>query len=87
MQSFIPFISNIGKPGRVLTDFLGRFENMNEDWKKICKEINIKLVDLPHINKSSHKNYTEYYDNNARKKVARLYSKDIKLFGYKFEKS
>lgn len=65
-------------------DFIGRFENAREDFKTICNKIGRPNAYLAHENKSKHRNYIDYYDDETRETVAKQYAKDIECFGYTF---
>ena len=66
-----------------LVDFIGRYENLEADFKKICDRLGIK-ADLPVMNQSRHEGYKTYYDEDTRRAISEIYKKDIQTFGYEF---
>lgn len=80
----IDFILNIKKIK--LTNFIGRFESLQQDFDFVCEKVGIKKQKLPHIFNSNHKHYTEYYDEETKQIVAKKYAKDIEYLGYEFGK-
>lgn len=70
-------------------NFIGKFENIKEDFDIVCSLIKIKRVDLVHRNKSvyesNREHYTEYYDDEVREIVANEWAEDIEYFNYKFD--
>lgn len=70
--------------GLVKVDFIGRFEQLETDFKHVCDKIGLG-ASLPHVNPSKHKDFREYYDIILRDKVARHWQRDIELFEYQFD--
>lgn len=68
-----------------IVDFIGRFENLHEDFAKVCKAIGAEGVVLGHHNKTEHAHYSHYYDDECLEFVTANCARDIELFGYKFE--
>jgi len=64
-------------------DFIGRIENIEEDFKKLSKLIGIDL-ELPHKNKSERGPYQDYYTKETRDIVEKIFEKDIEHFNYQY---
>jgi len=67
-----------------LVDFIGRYENLESDWKTICERIGIK-VELPFLNTTNSRPYLEFYTQELIEMVARKLEADIQQFGYQFD--
>lgn len=71
--------------GKQICDFIGRFENIEEDFAKICSDTGIK-ASLDFKNRGKHDHYVKSYNEQTIKAVRQKHSKDIDLFGYEFGK-
>lgn len=69
--------------GNCLVDYIGKLENIVEDFNAICQKIGVDIK-LPHSNKSPHKKYREYYTETTRALVEEHFKEDIETFDYTF---
>ena len=74
--------------GSQLVNFIGRYENLEGDFRKILEEVGLPLVTLPVKNATKEKNtenaYRKLYNERSIELVAQLRSADIHIFGYEF---
>ncbi len=70
--------------GKVIVDFVGRFEKLNEDFRLVCERIG-SSAKLPHLKKSRRRDYRSLYDTEACDVIRERFSADLKYFGYEFE--
>jgi hypothetical protein len=70
--------------GKLLMDFVGKLENLEEDWQTVCKKIGIPYQQLQRKNATQHRHYQDYYDDETRQLVGRHWSREIELFEYTF---
>ncbi len=69
----------------LLTDRVGRVEDMQGSYDAICASIGIPSRPLDRVNGSTHGDYRRYYDQVLIDGVAARYAQDLELFGYSFE--
>ncbi len=70
--------------GRVLVDFVGRYENLTADFHVVCERLKLPRAVLPHLNQSTTGDYRQLYTNETRDIVALWCARDIAEFGYEF---
>lgn len=70
------------KNGQVLVDFVGRFENLEDDWRTVQKTIGIRPRPLQHVNGFPHPPWPEVYDQKMITMVHAVYSRDYEVFDY-----
>jgi hypothetical protein len=69
----------------LLTDAVGRVEDMQGSYDAICARLGIASRALDQVNTSTHSDYRQYYDKVLIDGVAVRYAQDLDLFGYTFE--
>jgi hypothetical protein len=87
VREIIPQLYWITNPkGEIQMDFIGRFENLQNDFDTVMDKIGIERYTLPFKNVSKKKvHYSTYYDEETKAIVSDLYKEDIEYFDYKFE--
>ncbi|TPV32858.1 sulfotransferase family protein [Paucihalobacter ruber] len=72
------------KNGAILMDFIGKFENLEEDWGNVCKKIGLTNIAMPHTKKAETLDYSDYYPQKNIELVQKLWKRDFETFGYSF---
>jgi hypothetical protein len=70
--------------GKILVDFVGKFENMAADFALVSARIFGDQRQLPNLNASAHQNYREYYTPALAQMVGERFKNDIEAFGFAF---
>jgi len=72
--------------GQLNIDFIGRFETIEEDFKRMCSQLNIEWSPLPKLNESNNRiHYSKFYNEKTKKIVEDYFPVDIKTFNYTFD--
>ncbi|MFT4074386.1 MAG: sulfotransferase family 2 domain-containing protein [Asticcacaulis sp.] len=69
----------------LLTDRIGRVEEMQGSYDAICAQIGIASRPLDRVNGSQRGDYRQYYDQALINGISARYAQDLELFGYSFE--
>ncbi|MCK5383831.1 MAG: sulfotransferase family 2 domain-containing protein, partial [Gammaproteobacteria bacterium] len=66
-------------------DYLGRMETFGDDLQHIFQRLELDTTAIKSRNVTSdRKPYQEYYTSELAEQVARIYRKDVQIFGYRF---
>ena len=73
--------------GKILVDFIGRYENLNNDFAHVCEALGIRHLQLPHKREARDRNkdYRSYYSDALAELVENYFERDIKTLNYSFE--
>lgn len=69
---------------KIMVDYVGRFENLDEDFLKICLRIKIQPRKLLRVRASKRRDYRDYFDAGFKKKVLSTYGEEIEVLKYQF---
>jgi Sulfotransferase family len=70
--------------GELLTDYVGRVEEMQQSYDEVARRIGVPTTQLEKVNTSTRSDFRTYYTPPLVDGVARLYARDLELFGYEF---
>ena len=73
--------------GKVIVDYIGRFENLKQDWEYISGKIGL-TSSLPHLNRNpmmERKDYRSFYNSNTIEIIHKKFKTDIVYFDYSFD--
>lgn len=77
------FVSD--EEGRLIVDFVGRFEHLQDDVEEICRRVGIPRTDITHRNQTRNRagrDWNSYYDDASRELVGSYFATDFDAFGY-----
>jgi hypothetical protein len=76
---------NINKKLDADVDFIMKFEYLDDDFKLVCKRLEIPYFPLPKRNVSVRVHYSRYYDDELREIVRKKFVEEIEFGNYSFE--
>lgn len=82
-QDQLSFISD--GSGRLLVDFVGRFESLSRDFERVATQIGLAGKNPRLFGQESQLDYRSHYTPRTRSIIANLHAADIRAFDYTFE--
>lgn len=73
--------------GKICLDFIGRFEQLQQDFAEVCRRIGLDAKPLRHLKNSHRGDYHDYFTPELARSVAKTWGEEIEAFGYRFEAS
>jgi chondroitin 4-sulfotransferase 11 len=68
--------------GELLVDFVGRFENLQQDFALVCSKLDITAEHLPRVKVSKIDDAAEAMSASSRQIINDYFSQDFDMFGY-----
>ncbi len=66
----------------VQMDFLGKYENLDADFKIVLERLGLPQASLPKLNSGNCSPYQNFYCDETRQRVEEAYQEDFQCFGY-----
>jgi hypothetical protein len=79
-------VDYISDGGRLIVDFVGRYERLDDDARRLFERLGLPPAELPRANTSRHDHYGAYYSDELAELVGRRFARDVEAFGYRFER-
>lgn len=71
--------------GQIFADFIGRYENLEDDANLIFEKLGIKSSSLPHKNPTKRKPIKSYYSTKEVDIIQAVYNEDFETFNYSLQ--
>lgn len=83
LHAFVPMHHYLlDSDGMIGVNYIGRFENLERDWREVCAILKVKYHELAHHRKFNQEHYKSYYTPESWEIIGKIYKQDIELFGY-----
>jgi hypothetical protein len=70
--------------GKVNMDFIGRFENLQQDFNTVCERLQIDDPELPRLLVRDYGHYTDNYTPETKDLIYSLYRDEIEYFNFEY---
>lgn len=73
--------------GRLIVNYVGRYEHLVEDFETACRKIGLRAPNLRHSRRATDRSrdYRAYFDDVSAALIAEHYRSDCERFGYRFD--
>ncbi len=73
----------VNSEGYLQMDFIGHYETLQQDFDRICEQLNLQKQQLVKNNASVHRSFRQYYQTPTLTQIVSLfYQRDFQLFNY-----
>ena len=83
-RHFKPQLDFMTIDNNISVNFIGKFENLQNDFNNLLSKLGSENIQLPHIHKSDRSRYRTYNSEKSKTLVEEFYKKVIQEFDYEF---